>query len=125
LLLVAGLGRKAGFVAYVDENTRWTAVHRNDAAACFRLAFEKGKAGATYLPIGEGAVKLKDTMTVVGKKLGLPVVKKTPEELAGVLGVFSHLLGADTPVDNEKTRKELGWEPKEVGFLEDIEKNFN
>jgi nucleoside-diphosphate-sugar epimerase len=124
--MFGGLAQKNGFAAYVgDGSARWTAVHRNDAAVAFRLAAEKGKAGATYLPIAEAGVPMKDIQTAIGKKLNLPIVSKTAEELAPTHGFFGHLMDSDTPVNNEKTKKELGWEAtKGPGLLEDIEKNY-
>lgn len=117
--------KKNGFVGINgDGAARWTSVHRNDAAVVFRLAVEKGRAGVTYLPIAEGAVRTKDIMEAIGKKLSLPTESKTTEELAGATGFLAYLMAADTPVTSEKTRKELGWEPKELGLLEDIRENY-
>jgi hypothetical protein len=30
----------------------------------------------------------------------------------------------DNPTSSEKTRKELGWDIKEIGLLEDLEANY-
>ncbi len=125
IMVLAQIAKKLGFVAYVgDGAARWTAVHRDDAAVVLRLAFEKGRAGASYLAVAEGAVPTKDTMTAIGSKLGLPVVSKTSEELGASHGFFAHALAMDTPADSTKTQDELGWQPKKQGILQDIEDNY-
>jgi len=117
--------QKNGVAAYPGEGSaRWTACHVNDAAVAFRLAFEKGKAATTYLPIAESEVPVKDILAAIGKKLGLPVESKPTEELLPVIGFLAMLMNADTPANNEKTRRELGYEPKEVGLLGDIAANY-
>ena len=123
--LLGGAGKKNGFVPYVaDGSARWTAVHVKDAAVAFRLAVEKGRGGVTYLPIAEGQVRTKDLMETIAKKVGVKAESKTVEEMAGAIGFLAHLMSMDTPVTSEKTKKELGWEPKEIGLLEDVEKNY-
>lgn len=123
--MIGHVAQKNGFVACPGNGSaRWTACHVKDAAVAFRLAFEKGRAAATYLPIAEGQVPVKDIAATIGKKLGLPVENKPTEELMPLIGFIAVLLSADTPVNNDKTKQELGYEPKEVDLLEDIAANY-
>lgn len=117
--------RKNGAAIYVgDGSARWPAVHRFDAAVVFRLAVEKGNAGAVYHAVAEEGIPQKDIQGLIGKTLQLPVEGKSLEEALPKLGFFAHVTAMDNPVSSEKTRKELGWEPKELGLLADMEAHY-
>ena len=119
------IAREKGYVTYIDDgSTRWPAAHRLDAAVLFRLALEKGTAGATYHAVAEQGVAMKDMMTVIGKHLQLPVKSKSVNEAMEAMGFFAHVISRDNPTSSEKTQKELGWHPKNIGLLADIEANY-
>lgn len=113
--------RQAGYAAYVDNGAnRWPAANVRDVAVLFRLAIEKGKAGAIYHGLVEEGVRTKDIVEGIGRKLGVPVESKGAEE-AAVLGMIAALLAMDSPASSEKTQKELGWKPTHPGLLAEIE----
>jgi nucleoside-diphosphate-sugar epimerase len=115
------IAREKRAAAYVGEGSnRWPAVHRLDAAHLFRLVLEKGAAGARYHGVGEEGIPFRDIATVIGQRLNVPVVSKTPEEAAEHFGWFSHFAALDTPASSEKTQKELGWRPTHVGLIADL-----
>ena len=89
-----------------------------------RLALEKGRAGATYNAVADQAVSIKEIMTVVGKRMDLPVESKSVEEAGASIGFFAHVISMDNPTSGEKTQRELGWTPTGPGLLEDLEKNY-
>ena len=123
--ILINLARKNGFVTYIgDGSARWPAVHRLDAAILFRLALEKGTAGATYNAVAEQGVPIKDIMTVIGKHLQLPVESKPLNEAAGAIGFFAHVIGSDNLTSSEKTQRELGWHPTQPELLVDMEANY-
>ena len=115
------VAREKGVVAYVGEGkNRWPAAHVSDVARLYRLALEKGDA-AVYHAVDEEGVPVKAICDVLGKGLKLPVISIAPEkaqEHFGWLGMFASL---DLVASSTKTRKALGWEPKGVGMIEDLE----
>ncbi|EME45922.1 hypothetical protein DOTSEDRAFT_70065 [Dothistroma septosporum NZE10] len=122
LTILPPIFRQAGFAGYIgDGENVWPAAHNQDIAVLFRLALEKGTAGAIYHGTSEEAVKTKDIVEAVGKKMGLSVESKSVEE-AAVLGFVAHVLVMNDPTSSVKTQRELGWKPVQRGLLEDIEK---
>ena len=118
-----GIARRAGASAYVgDGQNRWPAVHRLDAAHLFRLALEKGSAGAKFHGVADEGVPVRQIAEVIGRRLGLPVVAKSPEEAAGHFGWIAHFLGIDCPASSARTRNELGWRPEQPGLLADLDR---
>lgn len=123
--MLANAYRQKGSVIYIDDGSaRWPAVHRDDAAVLLRLVLEKGTAGATYHAVAEQGVPMKDILTVVGKHLQLPVEGQSAQEVAEAIGFLGHVIGMDNPTSSEKTQKELGWHPTQIGLLADLDANY-
>ncbi|MCJ1471403.1 hypothetical protein MMC13_000042 [Lambiella insularis] len=123
--MLANAAREKGFATYAgDGSVRWPAVHRLDAAVLFRLALEKGTAGATYNGVAEEGVPIKDIMTVIGKHLKVPVEGRPMNEAVEALGFLAYVLAMDNPTSSEKTQRELGWHPTQPGLLADMEANY-
>lgn len=119
------IARARGVSAYVgDGSSRWPAVHRNDAAALYRLALEKGRAGAAYHGVGEEGVRTKDIAELIGRKLNLPVVSKAPEEAGEHFGFLAMFFGLDAPASSAITQAELSWRPVGPTLLEDMEQYY-
>jgi nucleoside-diphosphate-sugar epimerase len=116
------LAREQGHAVYVgDGANRWPAVHRLDAARLYRLALEKGTAGARFHGVADEGIPIRAIAEVIGRRLNVPVVSKTPAEAVALLGFIGHVLGQDAPASNALTRQRLGWQPTHPGLLEDLE----
>lgn len=115
--------RKKKCAAYIgDGSNRWPAVHRLDAARLFRLALERGEAGARYHGVAEQGIALRDIAAVIGRRLGLPVVCHKAAQAAAAFGWLAPMVSLDNPASSVLTRARLGWEPRETGLLADIDR---
>jgi nucleoside-diphosphate-sugar epimerase len=121
--LIIKIARDKGVSGYIGEGTnRWCAVHRLDAARLYRLALEKGRAGANYHAVGDESVTTKSLAEAIGAQLKLDVVSKTSEEAPAHFGFFSWPLSLDGPCSSAKTQEEFGWTPTGPGLIEDLQK---
>jgi hypothetical protein len=79
-------------------------VHRLDAATLFRLALEKGSDGARYYGVAEEGIAFKDIAQALGRYLNIPVVAKSPEEVAKHFGWLARFARLDCPASSKLTR---------------------
>jgi nucleoside-diphosphate-sugar epimerase len=118
---LVALARAKGVSAYVGEGqNRWPAAHITDVAHLYRLALEKGVAGARYHAIAEEGVRLKDIATALGHGLNVPVTSISKEQAQEHFGFFGFFVGRDSPVSSARTREQLGWNPTGPDLLTDL-----
>lgn len=116
------IAREKGVSAYVGDGlNRWPAVHRLDAAHLYRLALEKGSAGASYHGVADEGVPFRDLAGIIGRRLNLPVVSKSREEAADHFGWIAHFVAVDCPASGAQTQQQLGWRPKQSGLIADLD----
>ncbi len=116
------VARERGVSAYVGDGlNRWPAAHRLDTARLYRLALEKGDAGARYHAVAEEGIPVRDIAEVIGRGLNLPVVSLSPEQAAGHFGWLAAFAGWDIPASSARTREQLGWIPTGPGLISDLQ----
>ncbi len=121
--LLAAIARKKGVSAFVGEGDNlWPAVHRLDAARAYRLALERGVRGEAYHAIAEQGVPFRQIAEAIGRQLGLPSRSITSDEAEAHFGGIAMFAAGNGPTSSERTRQALGWEPREVGIIADIER---
>ena len=121
--MLAAVARDKGFSAYVgDGQNLWPAVHRLDCARVYRLALERGAQGEAYHAISEQGVPYRSIAEAIGRQLGCPAKSLTGEQAQSHFGGLAMFVGGNGPASNTKTREVLGWTPRQVGILADIER---
>jgi nucleoside-diphosphate-sugar epimerase len=107
----------SGFVG--DGSNRWPAVHVADAARLYLQALEQAPAGSMLHAVGEPGVPLIEIAEIIGARLALPVAARP----AADFGFLGPLLSIDQPASGEYTEELLGWQPVQVGLIEDLDKD--
>ena len=121
--MLAAIAREKGVSAWVGEGDNlWPAVHRLDCARVYRLALERGVGGEAYHAIAEEGVPFRQIAEAIGRQLGLPSRSITSEEAEAHFGGIAMFTAGNGPASSERTRRTLGWEPREVGIIADIER---
>jgi nucleoside-diphosphate-sugar epimerase len=120
--ILIGIARAKGVSAYVgDGRNRWPAVHRLDAAPVYRRALEHFAPGVRFHAIAEEGVPFKAIAEVIGRRLNIPVVSKSPEEAAEHFGWFAMFAGLDAAASSVRTRAQLHWQPNQPGLIADLD----
>ena len=115
------VAREKGISAFVgDGHNRWPAGHLADVARLYRLALEKGSAGARYHAVAEEGVPLKDIAAAIGDGLRVPVVSIAQEQAQGHFGFLGFFAGRDAQASSAQTRANLGWNPTGPALLTDL-----
>jgi nucleoside-diphosphate-sugar epimerase len=115
------IARAKGVSAYIgDGGNRWSGAHRLDVACLYRLALEKGQAGASYHAVADEGVTSRDIAEILGRHLKLPVTSIAPERAAEHFGMMATFAGLDGPASSALTQQRLGWKPTQIGMIADI-----
>jgi nucleoside-diphosphate-sugar epimerase len=118
---LVNIARDKGVSGYIDDGSnRWNAVHRLDSARLFCLALE-APAGSTLHGVAEEGVPIHDIAEVIGRHLDIPVASIPSDDTGGHFAWMAPLLALDAPASSALTRELLGWQPTEVGLIEDLD----
>ena len=119
------IAREKGISAYGGDGlNRWAAVHRLDTASLYRLAVEKGDAGARYHAVGEEGIALQSIAQAIGDRMNLPVVSLSPDDARTHFGPLAGPIGMDAPASSALTKTSLNWFPAgSSSFIADIEQS--
>jgi nucleoside-diphosphate-sugar epimerase len=115
----AGIGLHIG----PGENL-WANVHIDDVAELYLLALQKAPAGALYYA-ENGEEALKNVAASISRMLGFGGRTRnwSPREAEAALGIRAHSsFGSNSRVRAKRSRVELGWQPRGISILEEIER---
>jgi nucleoside-diphosphate-sugar epimerase len=116
------IAREKSVAAYPGDGTnRWPSVHRLDAARLFRLALESAPAGARLHAIDDEGVPVRDIAAAIGRHLGVSVASVPAENALDHFGWLGTFFSLDVPASSVHTRALLGWQPTQVGLLDDLD----
>jgi len=76
---------------------------------------------ARYHAVADEGVAFREIAEVIGRRLNVPVVSKSPEEAADHFGWFAHFVGLDCPASSARTQEQLGWHPMKASLIPDID----
>jgi nucleoside-diphosphate-sugar epimerase len=119
LITTARKKKESGYAC--DGSNRWPSVHRLDAARLFRLALENGPAGGTYHGVAEEGIPFRQIAELIGRRLKVPAVSKSPEEAKKQFTFLAEFVMKDNPTSSKLTQERLGWKPTQPGLLADLD----
>jgi len=73
----------------------------------------------------EKGVPLRDIAQVIGRRLNVPVVAKSPEEAANHFGWLAVFVSGDALASSALKQERLGWRPVQPGLIPDLERARN
>ncbi len=119
---LAQLARKKGVSAYVGNgDNSWPSCHRRDVARVYRLAVERGAGGEAYHAVAEG-VPFRLMAEAIGRQMGVCTKSMTIEDAEAHFGDLAIWVTGSGEVATEQSRNLLGWEPREIGLIADIDR---
>lgn len=121
--MFAALARDKGVSAYVEDGENlWPSVHRNDAARVYRLALARRGRGEVFHAVAEEGVSYRLIAEAIGRQVGVPTRSIRPDQAEMHFGGLVRWVAGNGPASAEWTRTTLGWNPREAGLINDIER---
>jgi nucleoside-diphosphate-sugar epimerase len=104
-----------------DGSQHWGMVHRDDLAEAYLLALDKARAGERYILCDESHFTLKQIAEAIARATGATARAWPREDVLAKLGPYGEALLASQKCTAAKARRELGWAPKHLSFVEEAE----
>jgi nucleoside-diphosphate-sugar epimerase len=119
------LARKRGNAAHAGPGENiWSNVHIDDLVTLYALAIGKAPAGAFYFA-ENGENSMREACLAINRMLGFngPPSPMTMPEAANEWGegTAEDTMASNSRVRAKRARRELGWQPKARGLIEEIE----
>ena len=116
---------RSGAVRYIGRGlNRWSYIHIDDLSDVIVAALTRGTAGAIYHAVA-GEADLRSMAEAAGKAVGVPAASWSTAEAEADSGYgkfFTRIvLGSSSRTTSKLTERALGWAPKRVDLLEDIQ----
>jgi nucleoside-diphosphate-sugar epimerase len=114
--------KTAGAACYIGAGLNlYSHVHVDDLAEVYRLALERGTAGALYHAVA-GEVNWRTLARAVAKVSGVEARSVTIDEARDIWGPFIGPLffGVSSRSRAVRTRRELGWAPVQLDLEQDV-----
>jgi nucleoside-diphosphate-sugar epimerase len=127
-MMLRAAGEKLGAVPYADGSggNLWSYVHVDDLADLFVLAIEKAPAGELFHAGAQSGLRSKDIAAALSRGMGLGgetvALQKTELGEAFGLPAMADYWASNSQSSNEKAHRLLGWKPKYVDLLSEVER---
>jgi nucleoside-diphosphate-sugar epimerase len=82
---------------------------------------ENRSAGGRYHAVADEGVPTREIAEVIGRRLNLPVISKSPQDAADHFGWIALFFGMDGPAASARTQEQLGWRPVQPGLIADLD----
>ncbi|KYK58671.1 putative nad dependent epimerase protein [Drechmeria coniospora] len=118
------LSAQAGRVPCVDGGRNHTSiVHVDDAARLYLLAAQRASAGEVFNASAATDVTARQIFEAIAAAVSVPLQEVALADAKTELGeVFAYFLSADHRASGEKATRVLGWQPRGMGILHEINK---
>lgn len=121
---MAGLVLQAGAAHTVgDGQNAWSSVHVEDLADLYVKAIENGPAGTLFHAVSEEQASMHDIASAIARTVRLEgtAIVWPVEEAKDALGPLAAGLASNKRLSAARARKILGWNPQNIGLIDDIE----
>jgi len=123
--LLIELAKKRGNAAHAGPGENiWSNVHIDDLMPLYALAIDKAPPGAFYF-VENGENSMREACVAINRMLGFagPPSAMTMQEAAAEWGegTAEDTMASNSRVRAKRARRELGWQPKARGLIEEIE----